>query len=377
MAIDTVPPDGQDSRRSRRSCLAPLTVFTGALAMALVGSGIRDHDLRPSAPDSAAASRSTSTAVADQPVPSRDTAAASEAVTSSSEPDAFASAEAIPEAADGPPAHWAWMPVAPVPAVPIPDAPLESGPEKAPRIAMTVPLPVPRPPEFRSPGAPVLARRAERRMARRDGPLTQPAAPPTDERSFLEKLFGLEQSPAPAPALAYAALESKPIVVAPQRRISPPLALSREPSPTGGVAVYNIAARSVTLPSGERLEAHSGLGEGLDDPRLVNVRMRGPTPPGTYDLTEREQLFHGVRAIRLTPVGGSESIYGRVGLLAHTFMLGPRGDSNGCVSFRDYERFLQAFLRGEVQRLVVVSGTQDPLPAMADGGRTRMARNGN
>ncbi|MCJ2062520.1 DUF2778 domain-containing protein [Methylobacterium sp. J-088] len=376
MAIDTVPPNGQDSRRSRRSCLAPLTVFTGALAMALVGSGIRDHDLRPSASDMAAAIRSTSPGAADQPVRSRDTAAASEPGTSPSEPDALASAEANPEIADGPPAHWAWMPMVPVPAVPNLEVPSDSRPEEAPRIAVTVPLPVPRPPEFRSPGAPVLARRADRRMARRDVPLAQTAAPPTDERTFLEKLFGLEQSPAPTPALAYAALESKPIVVAPQRRISPPLALSREPSPTGGVAIYNIAARSVTLPSGERLEAHSGLGEGLDDPRLVNVRMRGPTPPGTYDLTEREQLFHGVRAIRLTPVGGSEAIYGRVGLLAHTFMLGPRGDSNGCVSFRDYERFLQAFLRGEVQRLVVVSGTQDPLPTMADGGRTRMARNG-
>jgi len=373
MAIDTVPPDGQDSRRSRLSCLAPLTVFTGALAMALVGSGIRNHDLWPSAPDMAAASRSAPEA-GDQPAQSPGTAAASDAKTSPSEPDAPASADARPETADGPPAHWAWMRTAPVPAVPNARWPLESGPDEAPRIAMTVPLPVPRPPEFRSPGAPVLARRAERRMARRDVPLGQPAAPPTDERTFLEKLFGLEQSP--APALAYAALESKPIVVAPQRRISPPLALSREPSPTGGVAVYNIAARSVTLPSGERLEAHSGLGEGLDDPRLVNVRMRGPTPPGTYDLTEREQLFHGVRAIRLTPVGGSEAIYGRVGLLAHTFMLGPRGDSNGCVSFRDYERFLQAFLRGEVQRLVVVSGTQDPQPAIAESGRTRMARNG-
>jgi hypothetical protein len=36
-------------------------------------------------------------------------------------------------------------------------------------------------------------------------------------------------------------------------------------------------------------------------------------------------------------------------------MLGPRGDSNGCVSFRDYNAFLQAFKRGEVKRLVVVS----------------------
>jgi hypothetical protein len=36
-------------------------------------------------------------------------------------------------------------------------------------------------------------------------------------------------------------------------------------------------------------------------------------------------------------------------------MLGPNGDSNGCVSFRDYNAFLQAYERGQVQRLVVVA----------------------
>ena len=82
--------------------------------------------------------------------------------------------------------------------------------------------------------------------------------------------------------------------------------------------------------------------------------MRGVTPPHTYDLTFRESLFHGVRAIRLTPVGGEGAIFGRAGLLAHTYMLGPRGDFNGCVSFRNYAAFLRAFERGEIKRLVVV-----------------------
>jgi hypothetical protein len=39
-------------------------------------------------------------------------------------------------------------------------------------------------------------------------------------------------------------------------------------------------------------------------------------------------------------------------------MLRQPGASNGCVSFRDYNRFLQAFLRGEVRRLVVVAGSR-------------------
>jgi hypothetical protein len=36
-------------------------------------------------------------------------------------------------------------------------------------------------------------------------------------------------------------------------------------------------------------------------------------------------------------------------------MLGPNGDSNGCVSFRDYRRFLEAYRSGEIRRLAVVA----------------------
>ena len=132
----------------------------------------------------------------------------------------------------------------------------------------------------------------------------------------------------------------------------------RKPKPLPGrdgrTAVYDIEAHAVYLPNGERLEAHSGLGDKMDDPRFVKVRMRGPTPPNVYDLTLREELFHGVRAIRLNPVD-DDKMYGRAGMLAHTYMLGPNGQSNGCVSFRDYDKFLHAYLNGEVKRLVVVS----------------------
>ena len=87
--------------------------------------------------------------------------------------------------------------------------------------------------------------------------------------------------------------------------------------------------------------------------------MRGVTPPHLYELTPREALFHGVPALRLNPVGGEETIYGRSGLLAHTFMLGPNGDSNGCVSIKNYERFLKAFSDGAIKRLVVVPKLRD------------------
>jgi len=89
-------------------------------------------------------------------------------------------------------------------------------------------------------------------------------------------------------------------------------------------AVYDISKHMVYMPDGTRLEAHSGLGSKLDDPRYVNVRMLGPTPPHVYDLQPRETLFHGVPALRLNPVGGEDAIFGRTGLLAHTYMLGPQ-----------------------------------------------------
>ena len=124
-------------------------------------------------------------------------------------------------------------------------------------------------------------------------------------------------------------------------------------------AIYDITARTVYMPDGRRMVAHSGYGRRMDDPRYVNVKREGPTPPNVYDLSLRENLFHGDRAIRLTPVGDGK-MYGRDGILAHSYLLGPSGQSNGCVSFADYDAFLNAFLRGEVTRLVVVERLADP-----------------
>jgi hypothetical protein len=36
-------------------------------------------------------------------------------------------------------------------------------------------------------------------------------------------------------------------------------------------------------------------------------------------------------------------------------MLGPKGDSNGCVVFRNYAAFLAAYQTGQVKRLAVVA----------------------
>ena len=132
-----------------------------------------------------------------------------------------------------------------------------------------------------------------------------------------------------------------------------------EDAPAPRTAIYDITAKAVYLPNGERLEAHSGLGQFMDDPKHVRLRMRGVTPPNTYKLTMRESLFHGVQALRMTPVGGGE-MFGRTGILAHNYLLGPNGQSNGCVSVKDYPKFLAAFQRGEIDRIVVVERLARP-----------------
>ena len=76
-------------------------------------------------------------------------------------------------------------------------------------------------------------------------------------------------------------------------------------------ALYDISARTVYMRDGTRLEAHSG-----------------------------ERPFHGVEALRMKPVG-------------------PKGESNGCVSFKDYAAFVQAYKAGAVKLLIVVPSSAD------------------
>lgn len=123
-------------------------------------------------------------------------------------------------------------------------------------------------------------------------------------------------------------------------------------------AVYDISAHAVYMPDGSKLEAHSGYGSLMDDPAHVDQQNIGATPPNVYDLKPREALFHGVQALRMIPVGENDTL-GRSGLLAHSYMLGPNGDSNGCVSIKNYDRFLKAFTNGEIKRLIVVPRLED------------------
>jgi hypothetical protein len=261
-------------------------------------------------------------------------------------PDSGAPSPARPEEAG-------FASVAPVLAAP--DVPLPREREVA-RIDAAAPPPPARPTEFaaRAPAA----RNAPRPLER-----AAPAAAPVDDRNVFQKLFGLGPTAAsPESSLAYASPEAGSVRArsahAADSTLGSSLFSPRLAPPAGydrNTAVYDISARAVYLPDGTRLEAHSGLGDYLDDPRHVDLRMRGATPPHLYELQPREQLFHGVAALRLVPVGGDGAVYGRAGLLAHSYMLGPNGDSNGCVSFKDYDAFLKAFQDGKVTRLAVVA----------------------
>lgn len=170
-------------------------------------------------------------------------------------------------------------------------------------------------------------------------------------QSMVEKLWG-KREPSGG-LLAYASADASVTASIAPREQNPMLGGSAPYE--RDTAVYDITAKTVYLPDGTKLEAHSGLGSNLDDPRSSKVRMRGVTPPHIYTLKPREALFHGVPALRLTPIGGESAIYGRDGLLAHTFMLGPNGDSNGCVSFKDYYAFLDAYRNKGIRKLAVLA----------------------
>lgn len=173
----------------------------------------------------------------------------------------------------------------------------------------------------------------------------------TPRQSMVEKLWG-KREPSGG-LLAYASADASITASVAPKEQNP--MFGGAPPYERDTAVYDIAAKMVYLPDGTRLEAHSGLGANRDDPDSRRLRMRGVTPPHIYTLKPREALFHGVPALRLTPVGGESAIYGRDGLLAHTYMLGPNGDSNGCVSFKDYYAFLDAYRNKGIRKLAVLA----------------------
>jgi Protein of unknown function (DUF2778) len=215
------------------------------------------------------------------------------------------------------------------------------------QVAALTPAPAPHVAETNAAKGPVAA---VRDMAQRAKAAVMSIAS-AEKPTIVEKLWG--KTPSQGSLMSYASADAS---------FTGSIAPAQQNPALGGstpydrsTAVYDISAHMVYLPDGSKLEAHSGLGSKLDDPRSASIRMHGVTPPHIYDLTPREALFHGVPALRLNPIGGEDKIFGRSGLLAHTYMLGPNGDSNGCVSFRDYNAFLNAYRNQGIKRLAVVA----------------------
>ena len=209
-------------------------------------------------------------------------------------------------------------------------------------------------------------REAERSTARLVPGSERPERPLSDEDMFTVPLpqprplvRNAQSSPPPLNGIASISTANPPSAASPaflsflKNFFGRPLI---DAGAVGRTAVYDIQDRVVYLPNGEKLVAHSGFGKWRDDPRYVGEKNRGPTPPNIYRLSLREARFHGVQAIRLNPVSSS-NMYGRAGFLAHPYMLGSNGQSNGCVSLQDYHKFLEAFLRGDIDRLIVVSSS--------------------
>lgn len=268
-----------------------------------------------------------------------------------------AQAEATPAAAPAPvPTPRVITPMAPVEASVVPTAPVRLA-------SIEQPAPVPVVVEPMAVERPVVAEPAFVPMPRpRPADFARMSQPTASSRTKLAAVRPEAKIPEPAPrptALAYASpvLETK--TDTPNGFFSNLLGrddASRLLNGRRGIAIYDIASATVRLPNGERLEAHSGLAHRQDNPAYVREKNRGPTPPNVYDMRMREALFHGTEAIRLTP-RDQKKVFNRDGLLAHSYMYaggGPRSQSNGCVVFKDYGRFLRAFKAGEIAKLVVV-----------------------
>jgi hypothetical protein len=225
--------------------------------------------------------------------------------------------------------------------------PKEAPPKQATHVAMNVPPP---PALHQAEAKPARSHSVSLRDMAERAKATMMSIASGGRSNMVEKLWGKRES---GSLLAYASADAGSITASVEHEQNPMHGGS--PPYDRDTAVYDISAHTVYLPDGTRLEAHSGLGSELDNPRSAPLRMRGVTPPHIYSLKPREALFHGVPALRLTPIGGENEIYGREGLLAHTYMLGPSGASNGCVSFKNYYAFLDAYRDKGIRKLAVVA----------------------
>jgi hypothetical protein len=211
-------------------------------------------------------------------------------------------------------------------------------PNVPPDIEVATPLPLPRPDGI---ARPILARQG---VVRTTPVIVEP------------QLASLPPQPLPQPKSGELGILDR-LFADPDRAAKAVLAANPN------TVLYDITKRVVYLPDGEKLEAHSGFGEWIDDPESVHRKMVGVTPPNVYAVSFREKPFHGVRALRMKPVG-SGNMHGRDGILAHSYLLGEAGASNGCISVKDYDKFLKAYEDGKFNQIVVLRSADEPVPSL-------------
>ncbi len=118
-------------------------------------------------------------------------------------------------------------------------------------------------------------------------------------------------------------------------------------------AIYDISAATVYLPSGEKLEAHSGIATCATIRAMLTRRC----------VALRHRALISFRCVKAYSTGSKQCVCSQPMVAirttatacwrTHTCCAGQ--DSNGCVVFKDYARFLRAFKRGEVNRMIVVT----------------------
>jgi hypothetical protein len=127
--------------------------------------------------------------------------------------------------------HVATLTPAAAPASPLPSTPPLPR-KRTPEWSNTLPLPRPHPSKHEIAGSPLGQTSPQVAAAK------PPAASTTEKRVTAQQIYNKSMSPS---------------------------------DPDSRTAIYDISARTVYLPNGEKLEAHSGLGDKRDDPQYIHV----------------------------------------------------------------------------------------------------------
>ncbi len=231
------------------------------------------------------------------------------------------------------PAPYVYAPAGPLKSIFNAPAEPDYAPATQPRIAVA---PAPNPPPRQQ--APLFPQKPSSPSVALGPSVPAPPTRPIDLNVAAPAVVALAPSPTPGPEKKTDGVELAP---------KPP-ALNQFDRFT---AVYDLMAHTVFLPDGSRLEAHSGLGP------------LGTIPPMSWKRTgaRRRRMNMNSRCARACSTAcrrcGSIPSAGRMRSMAAPgcsptpTCWGPDGDSNGCVSFKNYDAFLAAFQSGPSRSL--------------------------